>query len=54
MVGDGYTNDIRGDGGNPLICAGCYTDKEDTRRRWIEKVEEYKNIKEFFWNFISE
>ncbi len=58
IFGDGwrwlYTNDLKGSGGNPLICDSCFTTKEDTRRRWIIKCEEWKAIKENFWHFLPD
>ena len=55
-IGDGfrmiYTNDIPGSQGNPLVCDDCFTDKEDTRKRWVLHCVTFKSFETKYWWFL--
>ena len=43
-----YTNDIKGAGGNPLVCETCDTSSEDVIAEWKKMNEEVKGK---YWSF---
>ena len=45
-----YTNDLRGAGGNPLVCEQCNGTNEELRARWIKinlEVDDF--LKKYWW-----
>lgn len=36
-----YTNDIKGAGGNPLVCEACNDSNEELRARWAKKCHDW-------------
>ena len=45
-----YTNNIPGASGNPFVCEKCDEGYELTRKKWIEKWEEFKSDKWWWFN----
>lgn len=43
-----YTNDIKGAGGNPIVCEKCDDGPELTRKKWKKKCEEFYSDK-WWW-----
>ncbi len=47
-----YTNDMKGAGGNPLVCEKCDGSNEDVRQKWEAMCMEYNSFKKRFWWFF--
>ena len=47
-----YTNDMKGAGGNPLVCAECDGTPKDVRDRWQARLKEWRSDR--FWWFRKE
>ena len=47
-----FTNDMKGAGGNPLVCEKCDGTNKEVRQKWEAMHMEYNGFKKRFWWFF--